>query len=112
MPQPSDTDKGGRRDTRRSDRNRTPVLLSEKQWSYVQKRYDLTPREIQVAALVCRGLQNGSIAHSLRIQPGTVKTHVKNIYRKVRVRSKIAMLLMFVEEAREHSGGSRSVPAG
>jgi DNA-binding NarL/FixJ family response regulator len=103
---------GGAGEARRSDRDRTPVLLNERQWLYVQRRYELTPRELEVAALVCRGLRNGSIARSLRIQPGTVKTHVKNIYRKVRVRSKIAMLLQFVEEAREHSGGWPSVRSG
>jgi DNA-binding NarL/FixJ family response regulator len=112
MSEPRAANGGGAREAHRSDRDRTPVLLNERQWLYVQKRYELTPRELQVAALVCRGLRNGSIARSLRIQPGTVKTHVKNIYRKVRVRSKIAMLLRFVEEVRKHSGGWPSVPSG
>jgi len=82
----------------------TVILLDNKQWLYVQKRYSLTPRERQIAELVCQGLQNGSIARYLRIRPGTVKTHTRNIYRKVRVKSKIAMLLRFVTDARELSG--------
>lgn len=77
-----------------------PILLDRRQWSYVQRRYSLTPRERQIAELICRGLRNGSIAGSLRITPGTVKTHTRNIYRKVRVKSKIAMLLRFVAESR------------
>ncbi len=76
------------------------ILLNKKQWSYVQKRYGLTPRECQIAELICQGLQNGSIAKYLRIRPGTVKTHTRNIYRKARVKSKIAMLLRFVTDAR------------
>ena len=79
----------------------TPLLLDSKQWSYVQRRYNLTARERQIAELICQGLQNGSIARHLRIRPGTVKTHTRNIYRKVRVKSKIAMLLNFVTDARE-----------
>jgi len=79
------------------------ILLSKKQWSYVQKRYSLTPRECQIAELICQGLQNGSIAKYLRIRPGTVKTHTRNIYRKARVKSKIAMLLRFITDARELS---------
>jgi DNA-binding NarL/FixJ family response regulator len=75
-------------------------LLGEKQWSYLQRRYELTPREVQIADLVCQGLRNSSIAKSLNIQPATVQAHVRNIYRKVRVRSKINMLLKFVGEAR------------
>ncbi len=77
------------------------VLLEDKQWSYVQNRYNLTPRERQIAEMLCQGLRNGSIAKELRIKPGTVKTHTRNIYRKVHVKSKIAMLLTFVADVRE-----------
>jgi DNA-binding NarL/FixJ family response regulator len=80
------------------------MLLDRSQWLYVQNRYRLTPRERQIAELICQGLRNGRIAKYLRIRPGTVKTHVRNIYRKARVASKIAMLLRFVTEAREISG--------
>ncbi len=76
------------------------ILLDKKQWIYVQNRHNLTPRERQIAELVCQGLRNGKIAEHLRIKPGTVKTHIRNIYRKVQVQSKIAMLLRFVTEAR------------
>ncbi|NQT01996.1 MAG: response regulator transcription factor [Planctomycetes bacterium] len=76
------------------------ILLNKKEWSYVKKRYSLTPRECQIAELICQGLHNGNIAKFLRISPGTVKTHTRNIYRKVRVKSKIAMLLRFVTDAR------------
>ena len=79
------------------------VLLNERQWSYVQSRYNLTPRERQIAELVCKGLRNGNIAKYLRIKPGTVKTHTRNIYRKVHVKSKIAMLLRFVTDSRDFS---------
>ena len=77
------------------------ILLNQKQWSYVQSRYNLTPRERQVAELVCKGLRNGNIAKFLNIKPGTVKTHTRNIYRKVHVKSKIAMLLRFVNDSRD-----------
>ncbi|MHC4437102.1 MAG: response regulator transcription factor [Planctomycetota bacterium] len=79
------------------------ILLNEKQWTYVQNRYNLTPRERQIAELVCKGLRIGSIAKYLRIKPGTVKTHTRNIYRKVHVKSKIAMLLRFVTDSRDLS---------
>ncbi len=82
------------------DKHYETILLDKKQWSYVQRRYHLTPRECQIAELICQGLQNGRIAKYLRITPGTAKTHTRNIYRKVRVQSKIAMLLKFVADAR------------
>jgi len=77
------------------------VLLNAKQWSFVQNRYNLTPREREIAELICQGLRNGRIAKTLSIKPGTVKTHTRNIYRKVHVKSKIAMLLRFVTDARD-----------
>jgi DNA-binding NarL/FixJ family response regulator len=87
------------------------LLLDGKQWVYVQNRYNLTPRERQIAELICQGLRNGNIARSLRIKPGTVKTHTRNIYRKVQVKSKIAMLLRFVSEARYPSSQYNNTPS-
>jgi DNA-binding NarL/FixJ family response regulator len=43
----------------------------------------LTPREVQVIALMAGGLTNVAIAKSLVIREGTVKYHVKNILRKL-----------------------------
>lgn len=80
------------------------ILLDRKQWSYVQNRYNLTPRERQIAELICQGFRSYNIARSLRIKPGTVKTHTRNIYRKVHVKSKISMLLRFVSDVRELTG--------
>ena len=72
-------------------------LLDDTQWLYVQHRYRLSPRELQVAKHVCRGFANEEIAKSLRIRSGTVKTHLRNIYRRIRVTNKIGMLLTFIE---------------
>ena len=88
-----------------------PILLNKKQWLYVQNRYGLTPREREIAELICQGLRNGNIANYLRIKRGTVKTHTRNIYRKVRVKSKIAMLLKFVTDARELSTEYERAPS-
>jgi DNA-binding NarL/FixJ family response regulator len=79
------------------------LLLNSRQWLYVQSRYNLTPRERQIAELICQGQRSCNIAGNLHIKPGTVKTHTRNIYRKVRVKSKIAMLLRFVSDTRELS---------
>src|SRR4030042_1564722 len=77
------------------------ILLDLKQWAYVQKCYNLTPQEARIAELICQGIRNGSIAKALRIKPGTVKTHTRNIYRKLRVSNKIAMLLRFIAASRD-----------
>jgi DNA-binding NarL/FixJ family response regulator len=104
------------RDTMMNDSHyKKPKLipLNTKQWSYVQHLYSLTPREREIAEQICQGLGNGGIARNLRIRPGTVKTHTRNIYRKVRVKNKIAMLLRFLNDVRDIStdlGQAQSIP--
>jgi DNA-binding NarL/FixJ family response regulator len=88
-------------DARAEESEPAPTLLLDRpQWLYLSRRYELTPREVQIAELICRGLRHGSIASRLSIRPGTVKTHIRNIYRKVKVRNKMNMLLRFVSESR------------
>lgn len=77
------------------------VLFNDRHWLYIQRRYHMSPRELQIAKLICQGLRNDDIAKNLHITLGTVKTHIRNIYRRVQVESKIAMLLRFVADARE-----------
>jgi len=72
-------------------------LLNEEHWFYIRKQYCMSPRELQVAKLVCQGFNNEEIAGNLKIKHGTIKTHMRNIYRRVRVKNKIEMLLRFVD---------------
>ena len=86
------------------------ILLDEAHWAYVQRRFHMSPRELQVAELVCRGFSNGEIARELKIKHGTAKTHLRNIYRRVRVKNKIAMLLKLVDQATKLSIKSGITP--
>jgi DNA-binding NarL/FixJ family response regulator len=111
MSVPEQTNKGDGRRRDGADPEAMQVLLDGRQWSYVRRRYELTPREVQIAEMVCRGFRNDRIARDLKIRPGTVKTHVRNIYRKVKVKSKIAMLLQFVNEASSPAGLQSPLPS-
>ena len=86
------------------------ALLNEKHWSYIQRHYNMSPRELQVAELVCQGFNNDEIAKALKIKHGTVKTHLRNIYRRIRVKNKITMLLKFVDSATKFSAKSEITP--
>ncbi len=105
MTQPDNSPSEGLARAERRDPGRSLMLLDGAQWLFLSRRYELTPREVQIAELVCQGLRHGSIARQLSIQPGTVKTHIRNIYRKVKVKNKMNMLLRFVSEARGASDG-------
>ncbi len=58
-----------------------------------QHRSNLTARENQVAELVERGLRNKEIAHSLGIQTGTVKIHLKHIFEKTGCRGRYGLAI-------------------
>ena len=52
----------------------------------------ITPREIQILALMAQGHLNKEIAKKLNISPETVKKHLKNIYQKTVSHNKIEAL--------------------
>ena len=82
------------------------TLIDEQRWAQIGRRYNMTPRELEVAKLACRGLDNMQIGGTLNIKDGTVKTHIRNIYRRLNVQSRIAMFLKFIRFAAQLSENS------
>lgn len=58
----------------------------------------LTPREIEILTMVNKGFTNKEIAEIVTLSPLTVECHVKNIYKKLAVRSRTEAVF----EARAH----------
>jgi DNA-binding NarL/FixJ family response regulator len=54
-----------------------------------KSRTSLSPRETEVHELLAQGLTNEEIAKSLYISLSTTKVHVKHIYEKLGVRSRL-----------------------
>ena len=53
---------------------------------------NLTPREDQIVSAIEEGLTNKEVAIRLNISLETVKYHVKNIYQKLEVNSRHALI--------------------
>ena len=56
-------------------------------------REDLTERETEVLRLMAKGLRNERIAERLRITEQTVKNHVRNIFGKLGVETRVEAVL-------------------
>jgi DNA-binding CsgD family transcriptional regulator len=69
-----------------------------KQWQYLVNRWHLTPREAEVAKLVCRGYDNERIAGELGIRYNTVRVHLVHIFKKAGVSGKPALTVKFIDE--------------
>ena len=84
--------------------SRGEKVFSEGVASYLDNRQhsadplrQLTERERDVLQEVARGLSNKEIATILHISEETVKVHIRNLLRKLDVRSRVAATVMWLE---------------
>ena len=59
-----------------------------KSFNKVSAPSPLSGRETEILALLCKGMNSRSIASTLFLSSHTIKTHVKNIYRKLHVHTR------------------------
>jgi len=57
-----------------------------------EKNAILTTREQEIALLAAGGLSNKAIASELNSSEGTVKVHMHNIFRKLNIRTRWALI--------------------
>jgi len=61
----------------------------------------LTPREAEVIALISQGLSNQQIADRAFLGINTIKTHIRNAYRKINVSTRAQAVLWGVRNGFE-----------
>ncbi|MBN2634498.1 MAG: response regulator transcription factor [Bacteroidales bacterium] len=64
-------------------------------------KFEISPRESQIVHEICNGLSNKEIADKLFISLQTVKDHTHRIYIKTNVRSRVQLINLVKEEAKE-----------
>jgi DNA-binding NarL/FixJ family response regulator len=72
----------------------------------------LTPRELEVLSWLGRGTSNEEIADALAIGKGTVKTHVRRIFDKLRLRDRAAAVVFAFDHGLVRAGDGRAPRSG
>lgn len=57
----------------------------------------LTPSELRIATFVAKGLTNKDIAQQLFVSPHTVDAHLKHIYTKLAIHSRVELTVLAIE---------------
>jgi two-component system, NarL family, nitrate/nitrite response regulator NarL len=64
-----------------------------------QKKYGLTPRELEIISAVVAGYANKEIAQHFKISEDTVKHHLSNIFDKLGVSTRLELALFAVNQS-------------
>jgi DNA-binding NarL/FixJ family response regulator len=64
-----------------------------------QKRFGLTPRELDIVSTVVAGYANREIAEHFKISEDTVKHHLSNIFDKTGVSTRLELALFAVNQS-------------
>jgi DNA-binding NarL/FixJ family response regulator len=64
-----------------------------------QRKFGLTPRELEIVSAVVAGYSNKEIAEYFKISEDTVKHHLSNIFDKLGVSTRLELALFAVNQA-------------
>jgi DNA-binding NarL/FixJ family response regulator len=72
----------------------------------------LTPREIEIIRMVAEGMRTGAVAKRLNVAEGTVKTHLHNIYDKLKIDGRVALTLFAIQNGITQGADQGTRPGG
>ena len=67
---------------------------------FVDKK-QLTEREMEIAKLLLQGYTYKAVSENLIISENTIKFHIKNIYQKLNIKSKMELIKLFADEDKQ-----------
>jgi len=76
--------------------------LTTETWTEAAADLGLSPRHRAIVDALMRGLSVAGVSYELGIQPETVRTHIKRIYRRLDVHSRMELAtVLFAHAERE-----------
>jgi DNA-binding NarL/FixJ family response regulator len=79
------------------------MLFTPECWSRLQQRFRLSCRQTQICKLVCEGYANKQIAGELGVTLDTIRMHLKEVFRKMEVRTRVDLVVSLVIAQREEA---------
>lgn len=76
---------------RRAVPRELPELFTPEEWIIRIAEFGLSPRQAQVARLLCLGLSKPQMARRLRLSEGAIRMHVKFLFRKLGINDRIGV---------------------
>ena len=83
---------------------------TERRWP--GQLHDLSEREAEVLALITQGYENDAIARRLYISPNTLKTRIRNLYRRMGFENRVQAAVWGVKHGFETDSGATSQTRG
>ncbi len=74
-------------------------VTQNKNMSYIVETGKLTQRESEITELLLKGRTYKMIAQELFLSENTVKTHIKNIYSKLQIKSKVELIGLAIDKS-------------
>ena len=74
-------------------------MMQQESQAAKQRKFGLTPRELEIVAAVVEGYANKEIAEHFKISEDTVKHHLSNVFDKLGVSTRLELALFAVNQA-------------
>ncbi len=78
-----------------------PELFSTARWQQLGKHLGLTPRQLAVSRLACKGLKTDTIAARLDLSPHTIRMHLRGLFERLDVQERVGMVVRLVDAERK-----------
>lgn len=91
--------------------NVPPVpLFTEAEWGHLASVFGLTPRQCQIARLMCAGLTYKSVGAHVSISINTVRMHMRALFAKLGVHDRVSLVLQLVAAERLRAQPAEPTP--
>ena len=78
-----------------------PSIFSQDEWANICRELKFSDRQAEIAAFLLEGWKVTAVAQHLGISPDTVRAHLRRLYPKLNVSSRLGLMTCCVRTFRE-----------